>query len=291
MKYLVLGSGGMLGHVACTYLREQDNEVVDFSFPGKAFSESVACDVTDLGFVSEFLDQNHFDVVINCIALLIASSEQNKAQAIFLNSYFPHWLEQRLSSCSTRIIQVGTDGVFGNTYPRNEDSPHRNDTFYARSKSLGELNNAKDITIRSSYFGPDRNREGVGLLNWFFKCSGKVSGYRRAIFSGVTSLEFAKFCSRLSSNAGGTYNLRALELIDKYSLLLKIKKLFELNSIELEPDDSIMLDTSVQTIRTDIEYKPKSYDDMLADMKEYMECHAEMYEHYDFLQRVKTDKN
>jgi len=44
--------------------------------------------------------------------------------------------------------------------------------FYDRSKALGELENNKDLTFRNSIVGPDRNINGIGLLNWFNEARG-----------------------------------------------------------------------------------------------------------------------
>lgn len=284
MKVLVLGSGGMLGHLTTVYLKEQGHAVSDLSYPDKAFESSIVMDITDLKRFEEYLDSNNFDMIINCIALLIKASNDNKAGAVYINSYFPHWLEKKYNATHTKIIQVSTDGVFGEGKPPFKETDSIMCTsFYARSKSLGELINNKDLTVRSSYFGPDRNKNGQGLLNWFFSQKGTVSGYKKVVFTGVTSLEFAKFVDEYGMTATGVYNLGAIKSVSKYYLLQTIKEKFSLDDIEIVPQDNVISDTSVTTERNDIKYRKKSYEAMINELYDFIENHKDMYCHYTFL--------
>lgn len=286
MKILVLGSGGMLGHITTVYLKENGNDIQDVSYPEKAFDNSYVCNVFKLEELEVILNNNDFDIIINCIALLVKASEENKAEAVFINSYFPHWLEKKYINSHTKIIQVSTDGVFGNgTPPYAEDDRHLNDTFYAKSKSLGELVNSKDLTVRSSYFGPDKNDSGVGLLNWFFKQKGEISGFDEVFFTGVTSLEFAKFIEKYGFGMTGTYNLGARESISKFELLQKLKNEFNIIYLNINPDSTKKQDTSVYTTREDCKYRLKSYDVMIRELHDYINTHYDLYPHYDFIRK------
>ncbi len=281
MNILVLGSGGMLGHLTTIYLREKGHNVKDLSFPKAAFNDSFVCNVCDTQKLAQFIDYHEFDMIINCIALLIRESEQNKSQAVYLNSYFPHWLEKKYENTKTKIVQVSTDGVFGSgKAPFDENAPQMNTSFYARSKSLGELDNTKDLTIRSSYFGPDMNEGGKGLLNWFLSQKGEVKGFKKAIFTGVTSLEFAKFVDTVAFNSSGIYNLGASSPISKYDLLSAFKKRLQLDEINIIADSEYSVDTSVLTSRKDILYNQINYDIMINELCDYIENHKEYYPHY-----------
>ena len=48
-----------------------------------------------------------------------------------------------------------------------EDSFHDGMTCYAKTRSLGEINNDKDITIRTSYIGPTLDGKREELFDWF----------------------------------------------------------------------------------------------------------------------------
>lgn len=286
MKVLVLGSGGMLGHITTIHLKENGYDVQDVSYPEKAFNDSYVCNVFKLEELEVILNNYDFDIIINCIALLVEASEKNKAEAVFINSYFPHWLEKKYIDSHTKIIQVSTDGVFGNgTPPYAEDDRHLNDTFYAKSKSLGELVNSKDLTVRSSYFGPDKNVSGLGLLNWFFKQKGEISGFDGVFFTGVTSLEFAQFIEKYGFSMTGTYNLGARESISKFELLKKIKNEFNIDYLKINPNSTTTQDTSVHTKREDCKYQLKSYDDMISELHDFMNKHYDLYPHYNFIKK------
>ena len=88
---------------------------------------------------------------------------------------------------------MSTDCVFsGKTGGYDESSLRDGETFYDRSKALGELENQKDLTFRNSIIGPDLNEEGIGLFNWFMKQTGEINGYTKAMWTGVTTLTLAK---------------------------------------------------------------------------------------------------
>src|SRR5699024_1115052 len=107
----------------------------------------------------------------------------------------------------TKIIHMSTDCVFsGKIGNYKEDSLRDGETFYDRSKALGELDNQKDLTFRNSIIGPDINENGIGLFNWFMKQEGSINGYSKAIWTGVTTLTLAKAMdSALKEDLVGIY--------------------------------------------------------------------------------------
>ena len=50
-----------------------------------------------------------------------------------------------------------------------ENSVLDGETFYDRTKGIGEVNNDKHITFRNSIIGPDLKKDGIGLFNWFMQ--------------------------------------------------------------------------------------------------------------------------
>lgn len=59
---------------------------------------------------------------------------------------------------------MSTDCVFsGKKGNYTENDFCDGETFYDRSKALGELEDDKNITLRNSIVGPDINAEGIGL--------------------------------------------------------------------------------------------------------------------------------
>jgi len=109
---------------------------------------------------------------------------------------------------AVKIIQISTDCVFsGKDGGYKEDSFRDGDTIYARTKALGEINNNKDLTIRTSIIGPDINEDGIGLFHWFMKQSGTIYGFRNAYWTGVTTIELAKGIEKfIEYNVTGIYH-------------------------------------------------------------------------------------
>jgi dTDP-4-dehydrorhamnose reductase len=104
--------------------------------------------------------------------------------AAFLNSYFPHFLAKTTENTNTQVIQMSTDCVFsGKKGSYSEYDLRDGESFYDRSKALGELDDEKNITLRNSIVGPDINSKGIGLLNWFMNNTREehnvINGYQK----------------------------------------------------------------------------------------------------------------
>lgn len=282
MKVLVLGAGGMAGHVVATYLTEQGYDVSTVSANNKLNVDTTLLDATDSAALTEYLTSNTFDVVVNCIGILIQQSETRKDLAAFLNSYLPHFLERFYQNSPTRIIHLSTDCVFsGKNAPYRENSPYDGDTYYDRSKALGEIMNDKDLTLRMSIIGPDMQEKGVGLFNWFYAQIGTINGYQKAIWNGITTIELAKgINAAIQQNLTGLYHLVPNENISKYDLLNLFVTVFSRTDISVEPETKTVLDKTLINTRTDFDYAIPSYPVMVSEMKEWIENHQDLYEHY-----------
>ena len=165
MKFLVLGCNGMAGHTISLYLREKGHDVLGFDLRPSDLITSVAGDAMNAELIKDLVGKNKFDTVINCIGILNQFAEKNKAVAVYLNSFFPHYLAQLTEGTDTQVIHMSTDCVFsGNRGHYKEDDLRDGTTFYDRSKALGEIENEKDLTLRQSIVGPDINPKGIGLF-------------------------------------------------------------------------------------------------------------------------------
>lgn len=198
MKFLVLGATGMAGHTIAIYLCEQGHDVTTCSRTPFPYGNNRTGDVTDAHFLRSLLLDNDVDVVINCIGVLNDACEADPAQSVLLNSYLPHAIVSLLENQQTKLIHLSTDCVFsGKSAPYYEKSIRDGETFYDRTKGLGEVNHNKHITFRNSIIGPDLKKDGIGLFNWFMQQKGPVFGYLGAIWTGVTTLTLAKAIERL----------------------------------------------------------------------------------------------
>ena len=52
------------------------------------------------------------DVVVNCVGVLNQAAENNKAEAVYINSYLPHYLVSILKGTEKKLVHLSTDCVF-----------------------------------------------------------------------------------------------------------------------------------------------------------------------------------
>lgn len=290
MKVLVLGATGMAGHIISLYLKEKGHEVTAFSRRRFNHCNNLIGDVTDFPYIKKVIEEGNFDAIINAIGILNKDAEENKTLAILLNSYLPHYLSSITKNSKTKVVHMSTDCVFsGKSGGYNEDSLRDGETFYDRSKALGELENSKDLTFRNSIIGPDMNKSGIGLFNWFMKQEESIYGYTHAIWTGVTTLTLAKAMEKaLEENLSGLYNLVNNSTINKYELLGLFNKHMKNNSLEIVPSDTLIIDKSLSNNRNDFNFEVPSYEKMIIEMKEWINSHKELYPHYFELREVKN---
>ncbi len=283
MKVLVLGSSGMAGHVVEKYLSgDKQFDVYNISHRKSVNDRSVMMDVSDIASFNEYLHQNKFDVIINCIGVLNQYAEKYKDKAVFLNGYLPHFIEQKYADTETRLIHLSTDCVFsGRTGSYTEDSFRDGDSFYDRTKAIGEVVNDKDLTFRMSVIGPDMNAGGIGLFNWFMGCHGVINGYVNVIWTGVTTIELAKAVkAAIFEKLTGLYHLVPQASISKYELLSKVKERFGMEHISIKKFENTPVDKSLINTRKDFCYEIPTYDEMLKEMRDWVNANKCFYPHY-----------
>lgn len=282
MKVLILGGTGMAGHTISIYFKEAGHDVTAFSRSKVDYCKNVNGDITDFENLKKIINEGQYDAIINAIGILNQDAENHKSNAVLLNSYLPHFLSDTTKEMKTRLIHMSTDCVFsGKTGGYSETSFRDGETFYDRSKALGELENNKDLTFRNSIIGPDMSERGIGLFNWFMKQEGQINGFTKAIWTGVTTLTLAKAMEQaLKENLTGLYNLVNNETISKYELLKLFNKYMKDEQIEVLPSDNLSLDKSLINNRTDFSFKVPGYEAMVAEMKEWIDNHKDLYPHY-----------
>ena len=282
MKFLVLGAAGMAGHTISTYLSEKGHDVIGFDRVKGQHSEFVVGDARNVEFIRGIITQGRFDSVINCIGILNQFAEENRELAVFLNSYLPHFLAEITKDMETQIIHMSTDCVFsGKRGDYTESDLRDGETFYDRTKALGELEDEKNITLRNSIVGPDMNENGIGLFNWFMKQNRTIKGYTRAMWTGLTTLELAKTMEQAAKKrASGLYNMVYSEPISKYDLLKLFNKYMRNDELNIEPFDEFVADKSLKRTRFDFDYTVPDYETMVSEMAEWIMNHKNYYPHY-----------
>ena len=282
MKFLVFGAAGMAGHTISMYLDELGHDVTGFDMSPVKHCKSIVGNARDTETIREIITAGRFDSVINCIGILNQFAETNKELAVFLNSYFPHFLASVTSGTETQIIHMSTDCVFsGKRGEYTEDDFRDGELFYDRSKALGELDDDKNITLRNSIIGPDINPKGIGLMNWFMQQSGTIKGFTKAIWTGQTTLQLAKTMEEAArQKAHGLYNMVPEESISKYDLLLLLNQYLRSDELTIVPSDTLVADKSLQRKRFEFGYIIPDYETMVQELAEWTKNHKEMYPHY-----------
>lgn len=273
-KVLIIGSKGMAGHMIKEYLIQKEYDVYG-TFREKEEKNlemnEFYLDAFDKGKLEEILKKVKPDFVINCIGILNQFAENNPDIAIYVNGYFPHYLDRLSEKYGYKLIHITTDCVFsGKKGNYTEDDFRDADSYYGRSKAIGEVNNNRTLTFRTSIIGPDINKDGIGLFNWFMKQEGKIKGYSNVFWSGVTTLELAKAIeASFNQNISGIVHLVNNKKISKYDLLKLFSKYMN-KDIEIEKYEDYFSDKSLIRTKEDFNYKVPEYEKMIEELNEWI---------------------
>ncbi len=272
MKILVIGSNGMAGHIITQYLKNQGHDV-QTTARNKA---NYFLDIENTSIVKSFLDgiKHDYDFIINCIGLLVKDSIDRPDRAAIINSWFPHAIEQATKHSHTKLIHLSTDCVFdGKKGDYVESDLHTEMNAYGSSKSLGEVNNNKDITFRMSIIGTEIKENGSGLLNWLLKNKDtEIPGWENAWWNGITTLQLAKCINQYINNPtiSGVFHLVNNEnKINKYDLLCKINQVFGLNKNIIKTQGPKPVNKILINTRDDFDFDIPDYDTQLRELKDF----------------------
>ena len=281
-RFLVFGASGMAGHLIATYLLEQGHDVTGFCRRSVPKICCIEGDAFNIEHLRKIVEEGNFDVLINAVGILNQDAEEHKERAAYLNAYLPHALAALAEGTPTRLFHMSTDCVFqGNTGPYTEDSAPDGQTFYDRSKALGEISDGKNLTFRNSIVGPDANPEGIGLLNWFMRQSDSIKGFSNVLWTGLTTLELAKAMEAAATeDATGLVNMVPPVSISKYELLELFNRYFRGGSVSVEPIDEPILDKTLVRTHRAYAFEPASYDQQIAELAAWTRAHADLYPHY-----------
>jgi len=272
-KVMVFGASGMLGHKMLQVLSD------DFEVSGTLRKHNSSpllepyclyegIDAGNFSTVSKVLKDVDPDVMVNCIGIikqLPESNDWNISHAI--NTEFPHKLSTYAHAHDMQLIHISTDCVFdGRNGMYNEnDIPDAVD-IYGRTKFAGEVPDA--LTLRTSIIGREIATRH-GLLEWFLSKQGtKVQGYKKSIFSGVTTNELSYLVSNLIGSGYGLSGLYhvASDPISKFDLLTLVNQYID--NVEIEAVDGEIINRSLNgsKLRRAMGYVPQSWSDMIYDM-------------------------
>lgn len=282
MKLLILGATGMAGHVIATYLGESGHKITTFNRRSRLHFPNIQGDATDPNALRDALLHSDFDAVVNAVGILNREAEENHAHAVQLNAWLPHYLSDLVCQGGPRVVHISTDCVFsGERGGYSEDSTPDSTTFYGRSKALGELDNDRDLTFRTSIVGPDMRSDGIGLLNWFLQQQGVVRGYARAIWAGVTTITLARAIEwALEKQVTGLYHLVNNQTVSKLDLLRLFNHHLRADTIVIQPSDDLIVDKSLLNRRPGLTFEVPDYANMVDEMAGWVATHSALYPHY-----------
>ncbi len=256
-----------LSHYARYNLFNQENSIADV-------------DVREFSRLAQVVEDFRPDAVVNSVGIIKQRKEAAYAvQSIEINALLPHKLALLCERLGARLVHLSTDCVFSGSKGlyREDDLPDARD-LYGRSKLLGEISTNGAITLRSSIIGLELSRK-KSLIEWFLAQQGIIQGFRRAIYSGVTTLEMAHIIEHLlmhHPNLSGIWQV-ASQPINKYELLSELLKRLPGLDIEIEADDSFECDRSLDGshFQQETGYKIPSWPLMLDELAQQIQERAQ----------------
>jgi dTDP-4-dehydrorhamnose reductase len=291
VRVLILGGDGMLGHQLARGLSAHHDVGVTLrggaevaraagaspkpgSADGGARSENErvfpGVDVRDIDRVAEVLAAFQPQAVANAVGIVKQRPESgDPLPALEVNAVFPHRLARLCTEAGARLVHFSTDCVFSGRKGdyRETDIPDPVDT-YGRTKLLGELA-APYLTLRTSIIGLEQGRR-QGLVEWFLASRGRVQGYRRVLYSGLTTLEMARLVDRLlveHPDLAGLFHVASAP-IDKFTLLSRLARELDREDVRIEPVDEPICDRSLcaDVFAGATGYRPPGWDEMLGEL-------------------------
>ena len=281
-KILVLGASGMLGHVVYNLIstsKKYDVKGTKNSLSG--FKQLIDFNVRNLeSFDAIFLAYKP-SVVINCIGVLINDANRNIENAVFVNSYFPHYVAKLSENYGAKLIHISTDCVFSGKSGKYSETDFSDAIdIYGRSKSLGEVNYGDHLTLRTSIIGPELKNTGSGLLNWFLNSDNSINGYTDHLWGGVTTLQLAKVILQvLENDYTGLVHVSNGHEISKYELLNIFKEVWCKENLTINPCEVGFNNKSLLS-SDKYQFDVPGYSEMIKDLYLWMKEHPELYRHY-----------
>ncbi|MCE9603875.1 MAG: SDR family oxidoreductase [Planctomycetia bacterium] len=291
MRCLVLGGGGMLGHQLLLRLQSRHETRVTLRGRPDKYGEFglfhsgnsfFGVDARDLERLSRIFAEYRPEAVVNATGIIKQRTESRDIlPSLEVNAILPHRLRLLCEEFAARLVQISTDCVFSGRRGNytETDTPDAED-HYGRTKHLGEVSEAPAVTLRCSLIGLELSHK-QSLVEWFLAQRGEVRGYTKAIFSGLTTAEFARVVERVLSGhpaLTGIWHVAAAP-IDKYGLLTRLADRLGRNDITVVPDDTFSIDRSLSAdaFARRTEYRAPSWDEMLDELTD--EIHGRSMQH------------
>jgi dTDP-4-dehydrorhamnose reductase len=188
------------------------------------------------------------DFVINCIGVIKQrAAAASPVPSVTINSLLPHQLAQLAAGWGGRLIHFSTDCVFSGRHGAYLETDFSDaEDLYGKTKFLGETAASNALTLRTSIIGRELS-EHRSLLDWFLSQDrNTIRGYRRVIYSGVTTNHLAALVASIIRDHAGLSGLYQVvsDPISKYDLLCMLREAYCLD-VHIDPDDVEVSDRSM----------------------------------------------
>lgn len=271
----------MLGHELWKWLASHHDVRVTVRQPLAAYAHLPALsdrtavggvDARDWAHLADAIERSAPHALINCIGIVKQRKDaKSPVPSIEINSLLPHRLNELCGQIGARFVHFSTDCVFsGRRGHYTETDPPDPVDLYGRTKLLGEVDHAPGLTLRTSIVGLEERQHTTGLVEWFLAQRGTIKGFRKAIYTGLTTAAMARLVGRLLEKHQDLHGLwhAASEPITKYDLLVDLAKKLGRTGVEIVPDDDFLCDRSLQAdaFFRATGYRAPSWDEMLAEL-------------------------
>jgi dTDP-4-dehydrorhamnose reductase len=258
MKIYILGIIGMLGSELFINFIKNKNFIVKGStrksslkfFQKYKRNIDYNVSVNDIEKIKKNILRFKPHCVINCVGSIKQKIGivKNYKKIFYTNSVFPHKIYSIIKSTNIKLIHFSTDCVFNGVKGNYSEEDHLSaNDIYGLSKYLGELKYPNTFTIRTSIIGHELNSSS-SLIDWFLTQETSIKGYKKAIFSGLPTVELARIIRDYvipHPHLRGVYNVSAVA-ITKYDLLSLVANVYN-KKIEIYPDDQVNINRSLDS--------------------------------------------
>jgi len=254
-KILILGANGLLGSNIYNFLKNKklslytctrksnNNFINNFKYGDLSKKNSEKK-------IEKIIKKLNPNYVINCIGIT-KHKKSNFVEMKKINYELVYKILSFLKKYKFKYIHLSTDCVFSGKEGNYKETSIQNATDdYGITKSMAEklcLKEKNVLILRCSTIGHE-NFSKNGLLEWFLSKS-KVFGFKKAYFSGPTSLELAKIIFKFILNKNvlkkGIYNI-ACKKISKFNLLKIVNKIYK-KKILIMSNSDFFIDRSLSS--------------------------------------------
>lgn len=290
-KILILGATGMLGHTLMIHL-SQNKKIKVFGTVRKfelikkykKFNNKlIKLDASNFSNLEKCIKKINPDYVINCVGIIKQKFTSSMKKKIYLiNSILPNFLNFLSLKNNFNLIHISTDCVFDGKSGNYDEKKKPNALdVYGLSKFKGEVFSAKTLTLRTSIIGHELGTN-LSFMEWFLKSKGSVQGYKKAFFSGLTTLQLSKFIEKIlfKKFESGLFNSGG-DKISKFDLLLKIKEIYY-KDISIYSTNNFKIDRSLNSLKfyNHFNFKKRSWKKMLKELNQFYLKNKHFYENF-----------